>query len=186
MVCPVFLGPVNLVYWVVIFSSPSSFFGSSFFGSSALSAMTSLVDSSLAATGTGLTSSFVGEVSLAVSLMASLDTFSLAGFAGSTFCSVSAGFAFTGFSATALGFSSAGFAGAALGSRSIFPTAFGFFSAARALITSCCAFSRSSFSCSSFSCSKRRFSFSFLFSSLISAEASLLDLSVSNSSNRIL
>ena len=181
MVCPVFLGPDNFAYWVVIFSSPSSFFGSS-----ALSATTSLVVSSLAATEMDLTSSFVGELSLEVTLIASLAAFSLAGFAGSTFSSVSAGFAFTGFSATALGFSSACFAGAALSSMSIFPTAFGFFSAARALITSCCAFSRSSFSCSSFSCSKRRFSFSFLFSSLISAEASLLDLSVSNSSNRIL
>ena len=177
MVCPVFLGPVNLVYWVVIFS-PSS--PSAFFGASVLSA--SLVVSSLASTGAGFTSSFTGEVSFATSLVAS----SFAVTVGTTFSSLTAACTSTGFSATVSGFSTAGFDGAALGSRSIFPTALGFLSAARALITSCCAFSRSSFSCSSFSCSKRRFSFSFLFSSLISAEASFLDLSVSNSSNRML
>ena len=92
-------------------------------------------------------------------------------FGASTAC----GSSLTGaFGASAFG---SGF-GVVLGSRSILPTALGLSTTARALITSCRAFSRSSFSCSKRSCSKRRDSFSFRFSSLISAEASRLDLSV--------
>ena len=165
IVCPVFFGPVNLVYCVAIFSPSAG-------GVSAAGAAASTLGASAA-------------------LGFSTSGFSATGFSAfgsSTFASTAgAGAASSGVGvSSALGFSAWGFSFSALGAKSILPTAFGFWSSARALMTSCLAFSRSNFSCSRRSCSRRRLSFSFRFSSLISADASRLDLSVSNSSRSTL